>query len=227
MEKGLFIALEGGEGSGKTTLINIMKKLFEERGHEVVTIREPGGTAYAEQIRELFLNTEGLTGESAAHLMNSARVDNIQKIIQPALDEGKVVISDRFSGSSLVYQGLRKDEYEAVERITKHIPMITIFVDTPPEVGISRIVDNNRETNRLDLLPMDVHESIYAGYEKLPTLKPDIYWDIILDGTLTPNELERVLSNEYIPLMADQLESGKCTSEIKQSVRGQESFIFA
>lgn len=225
MEKGLFITLEGGEGSGKTTLINTMKRLFEEKGHEVITIREPGGTKYAEKVRELYLNTEGLTGESAALLMNSARVDNIQKIIQPALNKGKIVISDRFSGSSLVYQGLRKGEYEAVERITKHIPMVTIFVDTPPEVGISRISNNNRETNRLDLLPMEVHESIYAGYELLPSLKPDIYWDIILDGTLPPEDLENILAHEHIPLMVNELNNGKNTTEIKQLIRGQESLL--
>lgn len=225
MEHGLFIVLEGGEGSGKSTLMKNMKQLFEERGHEVVTIREPGGTEYAEKIRQVFLETEGLKGEAAAHLMNSARIDNIEKIISPALNEGKVVISDRFSGSSLVYQGLRKGEYEAVERLTKHIPMITVFVDTPPDVGILRIMDNNRETNRLDLMPLSVHETIYEGYLQLSLLKPEVYWDVVLDGTLSQEELIDELTIELIPLLSNELHNGKNTTEIKQAIRGQSSLV--
>lgn len=220
MEKGLFIALEGGEGSGKSTLIRNMKTLYEEQGHEVVILREPGGTQYAEDIRKLFLSSSNLTGETVALLMNSARLDNIDKIIEPALKEGKVVIADRFSGSTLVYQGLRKGEYEQVEAITKHIPMISIFLDTPPEVGIQRIIDNNREVNRFDMMPIEVHNDIYEGYMMLEDLKPGEYWDIVLDGTLTQEELKEELLKEFIPLSSKKLHEGQNTTDIKSLLRG-------
>lgn len=225
MQKGLFIVFEGGEGAGKTTLIQSMKQLFEEVGREVVVIREPGGTPFAEKVRELYLTTEGLSGEAAGLLMNASRVDNIKKIINPALEEGKVVISDRFSASSLVYQGLRKGEYEEVNRITKHIPMLTFFVDVPPEIGIQRIFDNNRETNRLDHMPMEQHQKIYEGFHQLANLKPEIYWDNIIDGTQTVEELEEYFKREIVPYLNEWMSLGMTTNEIKQQLRGHEALV--
>lgn len=220
-ENGLFIVLEGGEGSGKSTIVSFLKELFEKRGHEVVAIREPGGTEFAEKVRDIYLNTSGLSGLSVGLLMNAARQDNIEKNILPALNEGKVVISDRFSGSSLVYQGLRKGEYEAVEAITRHIPMISVFSDVPPEIGLERIHSNHREVNRLDLMPLEQHQKIYNGFKELSVLKPDIYWDIVIDGTLTIDELYELFDRGYVPLMSELIKDGLNTYEIKEILRGQ------
>lgn len=219
MTNGLFITLEGGEGSGKSTLMARMKEKLEREGHEVVTLREPGGTSFAEGLREVFLAHDNLTAESAALLMNAARTDNIDKIIQPALDAGKIVISDRFSGSSLVYQGIRKGQYSIVDQITRHIPMVTVFVDVPPEVGLERIATNNRETNRLDGLPLDEHYAIYDGYHNLSALKPDIYWDIVLDGTLSLGELDDQLERGLVPALSKCVHNGLTTEQTKQYMR--------
>lgn len=219
MTDGLFITLEGGEGSGKSTLMARMKEKLEREGHDVVTLREPGGTSFAEGLREVFLAHDNLTAESAALLMNAARTDNIDKIIQPALDAGKIVISDRFSGSSLVYQGIRKGQYSIVDQITRHIPMVTVFVDVPPEVGLERIATNNRETNRLDGLPLDEHYAIYNGYHSLSVLKPDIYWDIVLDGTLSLGELDDQLERGLVPALSECVHNGLTTEQTKQHMR--------
>lgn len=219
MTKGLFIALEGGEGSGKSTIMQTMKRAFESLGHEVVVLREPGGTPFAEDLREVFLNHGNLTAESAALLMNAARTDNIDKIIRPALKKGKIVITDRFSGSSLVYQGIRKDSYTIVDQITRHIPMVTLFMDVPPEIGLARIAQNNRETNRLDGLPIAEHRVIYEGYKALPSLKPDVYWDVIIDGTQSMDELDAFMCSELVPFIANQLSTGQDTSGVKDALR--------
>lgn len=218
-EKGLFIVLEGGEGSGKSTMIEYLTDLFNERGKDVVNFREPGGTDFAENIRELYLNTEGLDGETVAMLMNAARLDNIQKIIQPALDEGKIVIADRFSASTLVYQGIRKGLYKEVLPVTKHIPMVSVFVDVKPEVGIGRILSNGRAVNRLDLLPLEVHQTIYEGYLSLSERAPDLYWDYILDGNIELDELKDYLDETIVAPISSLLDEGHATTSIKSIVR--------
>lgn len=216
---GLFIALEGGEGAGKSTLIRTLAALFEAAGREVLTLREPGGTPYAEQIRTLFLETEGLSDESVALLMNAGRVDNIEKIIQPALAAGKIVIADRFSASTLVYQGLLHGHYDVVAPITKHIPMISIFVDVPPEIGLARIHGNGRETNRMDHLPVTEHQRIYEGFHALAHLQPEIYWDLILDGTQEVDALAHTLETEIVPRLIAASTLGLKTADVKADIR--------
>lgn len=218
-KEGLFIVLEGGEGAGKSTLVNFIRESFESRGHEVVDFREPGGTQFAEDIRDLYLNTEGLDGEAVAMLMNAARIDNIQKIVLPALNEGKIVIADRFSASTLVYQGIRKGMYEDVERVTKHIPMISIFVDLEPEEGIRRIFENNRETNRLDLLPLETHQLIYEGYLSLSERMPEVYWDYVIDGSLSLDDIEHEIESNLVESIASSMNSDFSVEEIKDTLR--------
>lgn len=220
--EGLFIVLEGGEGAGKSTLSNMMRESFEGRGYEVVNFREPGGTDFAENIRDLYLNTEGLDGETVAMLMNAARIDNIQKVILPSLSEGKIVIADRFSASTLVYQGIRKGIYDEVSKVTKHIPMISIFVDLDAEEGIKRIFENNRETNRLDLLPIETHQLIHEGYLSLSEKMPEVYWDYIIDGSRSLDELGVEIDIELVQHLSEALEDGYTTEEIKGIIRNKE-----
>lgn len=216
---GLFIVLEGGEGVGKSTLVDILRKSFEKRGHEVFDFREPGGTKFAEDVRDLYLNTEGLGGETVAMLMNAARLDNIENLIVPALNEGKVVIADRFSASTLVYQGIRKGLFEEVLPITQHIPMISIFVDLEPEIAIKRIFENNRVTNRLDLLPLETHEVIYEGYKSLADKLPHLYWDYIIEADKGLKEIEEELDRELVELLSYSINKGNNTAESKLWLR--------
>lgn len=189
-ETGLFVTLEGGEGSGKTTLINYLKDGFEQLGKTVTVFREPGGTDFAEDVREVFMKHNNLSPETSVHIMNAQRQDNIEKIIRPALEKGHVVLADRYTGSTLVYQGLLNSKYDIVSELLIDIPQTTIFVDVLPEVGLQRIASNNRETNRFDKMAIDKHTSIYHMYKQLAELQPETYWDIIIDGEDSLEALE-------------------------------------
>ncbi len=171
--RGKFISFEGTEGSGKTSVIKEVKKYFENIGFQVLVTREPGGIKISEKIRDIVLDvdhTEMDARTEALLFAASRRQHLIQKII-PALDEGIMVLCDRFVDSSLVYQGIARnlgeDAVYAINlfAIENTLPDLTIFVDVRPEVGLKRVFDTpNREINRLDLEKLNFHNSIYNGY---------------------------------------------------------------
>ncbi len=180
--KGCFITFEGGEGSGKTTIAKMVKDALEEKEIACILTREPGGIDIAEQIREVILKKENtaMDGRTEALLYAAARRQHLVEKVKPALDEGKVVICDRFIDSSLVYQGKARGigmekVYEmnlfAIEDI---MPDRTIFLDVPPEIGLKRIQkDDQREVNRLDLEKLDFHQHVYEGYKEIAVMYPD------------------------------------------------------
>ena len=135
------ISLEGGEGAGKTSAIVAIRELLQARGHEVVLTREPGGTPLAERIRELLLNPheEALAPETELLLMFASRAQHVREVIRPALQRGAYVVSDRFTDSSLVYQGIGRglgvDTIAALDRIACRglKPNLTILVDVDAE----------------------------------------------------------------------------------------------
>ncbi len=172
----MFITFEGGEGSGKSTVIREIARRIEERGREVVLTREPGGTPISEEIRNVILdkrNTDMDPRTEALLYAASRRQHVVQKII-PALKEGKVVISDRYLDSSLAYQGNARGlgmasvfnmNLFATEGLE---PDLTLFFDLEPETGIERIEANpDREVNRLDLEKLSFHQKVREGFEKL------------------------------------------------------------
>jgi len=171
--RGLFVTLEGGEGSGKTTVAyEVIKKLTQE-GFDVVYTREPGGSPIAEKIRDLILNPEHteMDSRTEALLYAAARRQHLIEKVQPALAAGKIVVCDRFIDSSIVYQGHAReigvsDVYKINKfAIEKCLPDITIFFDIKPSLGLARIAANkNREINRLDLEEVVFHEKVYEGY---------------------------------------------------------------
>ncbi len=170
MNKGIFITLEGGEGSGKTTAINGIKEYFENKGYEVVTTREPGGIEIAEQIRNIILdvNNTKMTKETETLLYAAARMQHLSEKVLPALEAGKVVICDRYLDSSYVYQGIArnigiKNVEMANNFALSHLPDLTIFMDVRPEVGLARI-QNRGKLDRLDLEKKDFHDLVYNGY---------------------------------------------------------------
>lgn len=175
--KGFIISIEGGEGSGKGTLIDFLKKLFPD----FVFTREPGGCKIAEQIRNVIVDKEnvGMTPITEAMLFAAARNQHLVDKVIPALNDGKVVVFDRYYDSSLVYQGIARGlGMDVVWEINKVavgdcIPVLTIYLDIEPEKGLARIMENNRETNRLDLESMDFHNKIRNGYLELAKIFPD------------------------------------------------------
>lgn len=172
------ICLEGGEGSGKGTLIGNLAKYLRGNGHEVLLTREPGGTNIGEQIRNVIVsekNTEMCT-MTEAYLFAAARAQLLNELVKPHLDAKDVdfIILDRYVYSSYVYQGMARDDgnYEVVKKINDIAtdgwhPDIVIYLDIEPARGLQRIADNNRETNRLDKETMSFHEKVHNGYLSL------------------------------------------------------------
>ncbi|GIQ67255.1 dTMP kinase [Xylanibacillus composti] len=177
-----FITFEGGEGSGKTTLIQAVARHFELKGQRVVATREPGGIDIAEQIREIILNRSNtaMDGRTEALLYAAARRQHWVERIKPALERGELVLCDRFIDSSLAYQGYARglgvDEvYEINQFATEGVlPSLTLWLDLDPEAGLARIANNEqREVNRLDLERLDFHERIRQGYRLLAERFPE------------------------------------------------------
>lgn len=181
--KGKFITFEGTEGSGKTSVIKEVKKHYEDLGYQVMVTREPGGIAISEKIRDILLNKENteMDPRTEALLFAASRRQHLIEKIKPALENGMIVLCDRFVDSSLVYQGYARNigieevyniNYFAIEGT---LPDLTIFVNVRPEVGLKRVFQTpNREVNRLDLEDMSFHKMIYQGYLELMEKYPRI-----------------------------------------------------
>lgn len=189
--KGFFITIEGGEGSGKGTVISKLKEKYPE----FVFTREPGGTKISEQIREIIVgkdNTE-LVPEAEALLFAAARAQHMYEKIIPALEDGKVVVSDRFIDSNFAYQGFARGLgmhriMQANElAVGNHMPNMTIYLDIEPEIAFKRIAENNRETNRLDLESMEFHKKVRAGYFAVAEMHQKRYR--IVNANQTPEKV--------------------------------------
>ncbi|TDL60938.1 dTMP kinase [Paenibacillus amylolyticus] len=171
--RGKFITLEGGEGSGKTTMIGRIGSYFEERGIPYVVTREPGGIEIAEKIRSIILDPlhTAMDARTEALLYAAARSQHLAEKVEPALRAGKAVICDRFVDSSLVYQGYARglgiENVWAINRfaIGDLMPDVTLYLDIEPEVGLARIdAHDGREVNRLDLENLEFHRKVREGY---------------------------------------------------------------
>lgn len=169
--RGLFITMEGPDGSGKTTQIKKLEAYFENKGYDVVITREPGGTKISEQIREIILDkaNDEMDFTTEALLYAASRAQHVAQIIKPALDHGKIVICDRFVDSSIVYQGVGRGlGIEQVEAINKPalrdcMPNITFLFKLSPEVGIHRKKEQG-EKDRLESEELDFHRRVFEGY---------------------------------------------------------------
>lgn len=171
-KKGLLITLEGGEGVGKTTQVVRLKQHLIQAGKDVVVLREPGGTAISEQIREVVLSNKnvGMAYTTEVLLFQAARAQIYREIVLPSLEIGKVVVMDRSRDSSVVYQGMvRGFGVEIVEQLNdvstkKTMPDLTFLLDAPVSVGLHRRRSNLEEINRIDYESAQFHEAIRQAY---------------------------------------------------------------
>ena len=170
----MFITFEGGEGSGKSTQAKLLTEHLRNSGKDVLLTREPGGTELAEQIRNLLLGNKEITDPmTELLLLTAARKNHIQNLIIPALKEGKVVISDRFLDSTIVYQGyVKKLEIDKIIKISEiafegFSPDITFLIDIDPIIGKERIAKNRSETNHYDQKNIEFHQNIRESYLKI------------------------------------------------------------
>lgn len=174
----MFITFEGGEGTGKTTLIVRLKEMLS-KNYDVVSSREPGGSMIAEAIRDIILNPkyDGVTPYTEALLLAAARAQHLDEVIIPALNQHKVVLCDRYIDSSLAYQGYaRQLGFDFILSInhyaTLHMPDLTFYIDLDPEVGISRI-SNREKYDRLDQETRQFHMDVRKGYQTIAAMYPN------------------------------------------------------
>jgi dTMP kinase len=208
MNKGIFITFEGPDGAGKTTIINMVTEQLEN----VLLTREPGGIDIAEQIRRVILARENtaMDPRTEALLYAAARRQHLIEKVKPALEEGIVVLCDRFVDSSLAYQGhargLGIDEVLKINQfaIEDMMPDLTIYFDIEPELGLKRINKNKgREVNRLDLENLDFHHKVREGYAILMERFPNRIVKIDASDTL-----EKVFE-KTIKLVIEKIEQKK------------------
>lgn len=178
MKKGLFITLEGPDGSGKSTQIEEIKRFFEKRGETVLITREPGGTPIGEKIRALILDRANKEMEpmTEAMLYAAARAQHVAQVIRPALAEGIHVICDRFLDSSIAYQGYGRGLGDCVTVINAYavqdcMPDLTFLMKLNPEVARGRIRKENQD--RIEMETSDFHSRVFDGYEELELQFPD------------------------------------------------------
>ena len=174
-----FITLEGGECSGKTTIIKSICERLDELNIEYITTREPGGIKIAEQIRNVILdvNNTAMTPECEALLYAASRMQHLSERVIPAINDGKVVICDRFLDSSLAYQGFARglgmeNVLMANHFALNYLPELTLFIDVKPEVALKRL-EIRGNSNRLDLEEIDFHKRVYDGYMRVCEMYPD------------------------------------------------------
>lgn len=179
MKKGKFITVEGPEGAGKTTIIDMLASNLAEEGYQVLQTREPGGIEIAEQIRSVILDKKNtkMDPRTEALLYAAARRQHLAEKVKPALDEGYIILCDRFIDSSLAYQGYARglgiEEVYSINSfaIEGMMPELTLYFDIDPEAGLDRINQHKgREVNRLDLEKLDFHHKVREGYLKLMEL---------------------------------------------------------
>ena len=203
-KRGFFISLEGGEGTGKTSQIKRLSKKFAEMGETVIVTREPGGTPGAEIIRHVILSgaAEPMGPQMEALLFSAARTDHVENIIRPALDQGQIVITDRFIDSTRVYQGATGlvdigfiHELEAIA-CEGAMPDVTLILDMPPEVGMERA--NARRTkntapDRFEKEQLTKQRKRRTAYRKIAREEPDRC--ILIDAKGTQAEVFKRIWN--------------------------------
>jgi dTMP kinase len=197
---GFFIAFEGGEGAGKSTQTELLSNRLTSEGFTVVVTREPGGTPTAEKIRAVLLDPTitDMPDQAEALLFAAARADHAANLIRPALENGSVVICDRYLESSVAYQGygrnlgstyIRKLSEWATQDL---LPDFTVYLDVPAQVSVER----RKGTDRMEIQPLDFHEQTQQAFRDLAKNSQTAH--IVIDATLPVNEIEALIADAVL-----------------------------
>ena len=177
MKKGLFITFEGADGCGKTTQINLLKNYLENQGYQVVLTREPGAKGLGEKVREILLNYEGAVSDRCeSFLFLADRAQNIDIIVNPAVNEGKIVLCDRHIDSTVAYQGYGRgldiDRIKMLNNIATNgrKPDLTIIFDIDVETSMKRV---GKEKDRMESAGIEFHNRVRDGYLKIAKEEPE------------------------------------------------------
>ena len=203
--KGLFIVMEGSDGSGKTTQINLLKEYLEEAGYECLITREPGGTVIGEEIRQLILNPEHkeMSPVTEMLLYAASRAQLVHEVIGPALEEGKIVISDRFVDSSIVYQGIaRKLGISTVSAVNApgigiYRPDGIFFIDLSEAEGLRRKKEQ-KNLDRMEQEGIDFYHMVSEGYRKVLSGRPEV---MKIDGGRSIDTIQKKIRNHVDELL--------------------------
>jgi dTMP kinase len=195
---GLFITLEGGDGTGKSTQIGLLQEWFESHGREVVKTLEPGGSDFGKEIREIVLHSRGhIVARSEALLYAADRAHNVATNVRPALERGAVVIQDRYIDSSVAYQGagrvldateIRDLSMWATEGL---VPDLTVVLDLDPVVSRERLLSENKKFDRLESQELDFHVRVRDAYVAMAEAEPNRF--VVIDATLDRLEIRDLI----------------------------------
>ncbi len=206
---GLFITFEGGEGSGKTTQVNRLAQFLTDKGHKVITTREPGGTPEGERIRDLLVQRDGgeWTPMAECLLLFASRAMHVEKIILPALAKGKIVISDRFTDSTRAYQGYGHSfPHETIESLNKTVlngfePDMTFLLDLDVKVGLHRsgrriaaeALHIKQTEDRFENMETSFHERLRQGFLAIAKHHKNRF--TVIDAAQPQDGIERIIQN--------------------------------
>jgi len=179
--KGYFITFEGPDGAGKTTQIRLLNDYLRDKGWDTVLTREPGGTPLGEKIRSIILDVENKDMNPITEMLlyAAARAQHVSQIIRPALEQGKIVLCDRFVDSSIAYQGFGRGLGLAMVEGVNHyalqgiVPDMTLFFDIDPKKGLERSMIRHRGMDRLEEEKLDFHKKVYEGFIYLSKKYPE------------------------------------------------------
>ncbi len=198
-----FIVFEGGDGSGKSTQVRSLLRRMRRRGIKVMQTHEPGGTPLGQSLRRLLKSGDPMTPTSELMLFEAARAQLVQDVIRPFLAQGGVVIADRFTSSTLTYQGYGRGlDRDLIERLNREAtgglePDLTVLLDLPVEAALAR--KNGGRADNFDDAPVDFHRRIRRGYSALAAADPEGW--LVLDGQRPAEELGREIWSKVQALL--------------------------
>ncbi len=214
-ENGFFLALEGGDGAGKSTQVEVLAEWIRAKGHEVVVTKEPGATPVGKRLRSILLDVSesGLSHRSEALLYAADRAEHVDTVVRPALERGAIVISDRYIDSSVAYQGAGRDlSPTEIARISRWatgglVPHLTVLLDVSPETARERFTE---APDRLESEPAEFHDKVRTGFLTMAAADPARY--LVVDASQTPDAVTTAVRHrldQVLPLSEAEVKAGE------------------